>query len=61
MTAVSSLPASGRAMTIGQVNARLGAPGVLWPDTLPRNPAGRILKSELKRAFTSERNSLTHL
>ena len=34
---------------------------VLWPDTLPRNPAGKILKADLKRAFTLECNSLTHL
>jgi len=24
---------------------------VFWPETLPRNPAGKILKSELKKAF----------
>ena len=30
---------------------------LLWRDTLPRNPAGKILKNELKGAF----NSLTHL
>jgi long-chain acyl-CoA synthetase len=24
-----------------------------WPDTLPRNPAGKILKAELKKAFVS--------
>jgi long-chain acyl-CoA synthetase len=30
---------------------------LFWRDTLPRNPAGKILKNELKGAF----NSLTHL
>jgi AMP-binding enzyme len=30
---------------------------LLWRDTLPRNPAGKILQNELKAAF----NTLTHL
>jgi len=30
---------------------------LFWRDTLPRSPAGKILKNELKGAF----NSLTHL
>ena len=24
---------------------------VFWPDALPRNPSGKILKTELKKAF----------
>jgi len=27
---------------------------VFWPETLPRNPGGKILKSELKKAFLAE-------
>jgi acyl-CoA synthetase (AMP-forming)/AMP-acid ligase II len=30
---------------------------LFWRDTLPRNPAGKILKHELKSAF----KTLTHL
>jgi acyl-CoA synthetase (AMP-forming)/AMP-acid ligase II len=43
-------------------NARLGkqqrVSGVVWRDSLPRNPNGKVLKRELRREYSSlKRNS----
>jgi len=44
-------------VSLAQANAALTRPGsrpLFSPDMLPRNPTGKILKSELKRLFAEQ-------
>jgi steroid-24-oyl-CoA synthetase len=47
-----------RAFVAGRLAAfKVPVKVVFWPETLPRNPNGKILKTELKKIFASEPNA----